>query len=44
MKKVCICLITFPQFHPRVPGEVMEELKLIWEEGVITATLRGFAL
>ena len=32
------------QFHPCVPGEVVEELKLSWEEGVITANLKGFAI
>ena len=39
-----ISLILFLQFHPRVPGEVVEELKLSWEEGVITANLKAFAI
>jgi len=39
------CYVTVPiQFHPRVPGEVVEELKLSWEEGVITANLTAFAI
>jgi len=37
------CYVTVPiQFQPRVSGEVVEELRLSWEEGVITASLRGF--